>query len=68
MVCIVTLTTTRAQQSEIYNYDGIAINGYDAVAYFNESKPVKGIDTLWLEWKGVKWLFSNKENTNMIHI
>lgn len=41
---------------------GIAIRGYDTVAYFKNKKPVKGKDEFSTEWKGAKWKFSSKEN------
>ena len=52
----------RAQQSEIFAPGGKAIKGYDAVAFFKESKPVKGADSLSYDWKGAHWLFSSAEN------
>lgn len=51
-----------AQNSEIYAPSGIAINGYDAVAFFKDSKPVKGLNNLSYSWKNVNWLFASKEN------
>jgi YHS domain-containing protein len=42
-----------------------AINGYDTVAYFTVSKPVKGLDSLVYEWRGAKWKFSTQENLDL---
>lgn len=39
-----------------------AINGYDSVAYFTESKPVKGNDAFVSQWKGAKWKFATQAN------
>lgn len=48
-----------AQSSEIFQTkEGIAIKGYDPVAFFLEQKPVKGSDSFRLEWKSAIWLFS----------
>ncbi len=44
---------------------GIAINGYDTVAYFTASKPVKGLDSLVHEWKGAKWKFATAANLDL---
>jgi YHS domain-containing protein len=41
---------------------GLALKGYDAVAYFTESKPVKGSPSFTYEWNGAKWQFSTKQN------
>jgi hypothetical protein len=45
--------------------DGIAIKGYDSVAYFTMRKPVKGDHKYTYEWKGAKWLFENKAHIAM---
>lgn len=39
-----------------------AIHGYDTVAYFTESKAVKGNDQFAVEYNGATWLFSQAEN------
>ena len=49
-------------QSEIYAPKGTAINGFDVVAFFHESKPVRGTDELSYSYKNATWLFSSKEN------
>ncbi len=54
-----------AQQHEIYVTDNTAINGFDAVAYFTEGKPVKGIGEITVFYKDVNWLFSSKENAEL---
>ena len=40
--------------------DGVAIKGYDTVAYFTMGKAVKGDKQYGYEWNGAKWLFSNR--------
>ena len=45
--------------------DGIALKGYDTVAYFTVGKPVKGDLQFSHEWKGSKWLFSSKEHLDL---
>jgi hypothetical protein len=45
--------------------DGVAIRGYDAVAYFNQNKAIKGSDDYQHSWKGVVWKFSNEENLKL---
>ena len=44
------------------NGDGIAIKGYDPVAYFTLSRPVKGLKEYQFEWNNAKWLFANNEH------
>ena len=40
----------------------VAIKGYDTVAYFTESKAVKGSDQFQTTWKEAKWKFASKAN------
>jgi len=47
---------------KIYSSGGKAIEGYDPVAYFTDSKPVKGNSATAYEWKGTTWQFSNAAN------
>src|SRR5260221_12384776 len=37
---------------------GIAIKGYDTVAYFEQSQAVKGSPKFEYTWNGAKWLFA----------
>ncbi len=45
--------------------DGLAIKGYDTVAYFTVGKPVKGNTQYSHEWNGARWLFSSKEHLDL---
>ncbi|MBB3839687.1 YHS domain-containing protein [Runella defluvii] len=51
-----------AQEKAIFQKNGIAINGHDAVAYFTDSKAVEGSESFVFEWMGAKWLFSSSEH------
>jgi YHS domain-containing protein len=42
-----------------------AINGYDTVAYFTDGKPVKGLDSLVVEWMGAKWKFATQAHADL---
>jgi YHS domain-containing protein len=41
---------------------GVAIKGYDPVAYFTDAKPVEGNGDFTFEWNGAKWRFANAEH------
>ncbi|MDD9909240.1 MAG: hypothetical protein OXR62_06060 [Ahrensia sp.] len=45
--------------------DGIAINGYDPVAYFKQNAPVEGSADYTTLYKGVTWRFSSAENRDL---
>ena len=38
---------------------GVAIKGYDPVAYFTQSKPVKGSPTFTYQWMNSNWWFAS---------
>jgi len=44
---------------------GVAINGYDTVAYFTDKKPVKGSETHAYQWMGANWLFASQEHLDL---
>lgn len=45
--------------------NGIAIKGYDPVAYFTLNRPVPGKETYQFQWNGAKWLFSSEEHLEL---
>lgn len=45
--------------------DGLAVRGYDTVAYFVAENAVKGEARYQYVWNGAKWLFSSEENMKM---
>jgi YHS domain-containing protein len=45
--------------------DGVAIKGYDTVAYFTDRRPVKGSKEFEYRWKGAQWWFSHAAHRDM---
>ena len=45
--------------------DGIALKGYDAVAYFTTGEPTPGVDEYTHRWKGVTYRFASAENLEL---
>ena len=41
---------------------GIAVSGYDPVAYFTEGRPVRGLARFSLRHKGAEWRFASAAN------
>jgi len=41
---------------------GVAVKGYDPVAYFRVSKPVKGSAAFAYRWMDATWWFANADN------
>ena len=44
------------------DFFGKAIKGFDPVAYFTQSKPVRGDDDYTYRWNNAKWYFSSAQN------
>src|SRR5688572_1294169 len=46
----------------IFETAGVAIAGYDPVAYFTDSKPVEGSKEHTFDWNGASWRFASAEH------
>ena len=44
---------------------GVAIKGYDPVAYFTESRAIKGSSKYFYNWNEASWHFSTPENRDL---
>ncbi|MCU9847601.1 YHS domain protein [Defluviimonas sp. WL0024] len=52
------LSPVFARESTIFAPGGVAISGYDPVAYFTEGRPVPGHAGHALMWRGATWYFA----------
>jgi len=59
-----------AQTKTLLNLDktGVAIQGYDPVAFFTDSKPVKGEPELAIKRDGALYYFASKEHRELFKI
>jgi YHS domain-containing protein len=62
LIALTVVSCTKSLQAVNVDKEGIAIKGYDPVAYFDEGGPAKGTEEYSFEWNGAKWLFSTKEH------
>jgi hypothetical protein len=46
-------------------FGNVAIEGYDTVAYFTDSKAVKGSPDITQIWKGATWRFASEEHRKL---
>jgi len=46
-------------------FGGVAILGYDTVAYFTKDRAVKGSEEFSYEWLGTPWHFASQEHQEM---
>lgn len=61
-VVIMLIVGAPAIAGSVYVSDGFAIEGYDPVAYFTDSKPVKGSYLYQYRWHDATWLFASAEH------
>jgi YHS domain-containing protein len=47
------------------NIFGVAIKGYDTVAYFTEKRAVKGKSKFSYNWNDAKWYFASAKNRDL---
>jgi YHS domain-containing protein len=57
--------TARAEKPINTTLFGVAIKGYDPVAYFTSAKPTKGSSDHTFEWNGAKWHFASAANKDL---
>jgi YHS domain-containing protein len=57
--------SVRAFEKINQNFFGVAIKGYDTVAYHTEGRAVKGTRKISYEWNDAKWYFSSTENREL---
>lgn len=49
----------------VFETDGVAIAGYDAVAYFTDAKAVEGTKRHSFDWYGATWHFVSEANRDI---
>jgi YHS domain-containing protein len=57
-----TLLSLTSHAGEFNEHSGVAIKGYDPVAFFKQNKPVRGNDDLRFDYKGSTFVFASAEN------
>ena len=63
LAAVVLLCLSRfAGAGEFFEVNGVALGGYDPVAYFDVGQPTKGMKPLAYTYKGSVFLFANEAN------
>lgn len=57
-----------AQPTKFTGKNGIAIKGFDPVAYFTQQAAVEGNDQYTTDWSGIKWKFSSQSNLDSFKV
>ena len=62
---IVHLAAQPTAAAAINNTRGIALDGYDVVAYFVSGRPIQGSAAFAHRWQGVTWHFATADNRDV---
>ena len=54
----------RAAEPEVFQSNGIAINGADPLVYFNAGRPDTLFNAHSVDWHGAEWQFDSAENAS----
>lgn len=67
LLVVMALATTPLAWAKTYfnTTEGLALKGYDPIAYFTLSKPRMGSDAFQYEWGGARWQFVSAENQEL---
>ena len=64
LAAVVARPFAQGASSKVNAAGGVAIEGYDPVAYFTEGRPVPGRPEFAVERDGARWLFASEANRN----
>lgn len=62
LVALTVPLETRAGEAWYTNEKGVAIQGFDPVAYFTVGRPTEGVRDFEHEWQGATWRFASQEH------
>lgn len=62
---ILTACTSKQNTAQVFATADGAIQGYDPVAYFTQSKPVKGVKEFSFNYADQMWYFATAENLEL---
>ena len=65
LLCLTTPSVGEAKDEIYTNWRGLAIRGYDPVAFFKDGTPIEGSKEFELTWKEAKWRFASAENRDL---
>src|SRR5882724_7617720 len=62
VLTLLALAVPASAKEPQYTNGGLALSGYDTVAYFSDGKPVKGHPENAIQWGGARWQFATAAN------
>ncbi len=65
LIGMLPLSTGWAKEPINTDSRGLAIEGYDPIAYFTKGKPLKGSKEFTFKWTGATWRFASAEHLDL---
>ncbi len=65
MIGLLDQSVARATEPINSDAQGLAIQGYDPVAYFIQGEPLKGTEKFSYHWMGAEWRFASAEHLDL---
>ena len=66
LLCVHTPSTSAASpEINLGHLNGLALGGYDPVAYFRMSRPVEGDRDIFTDYRGARWVFATEEHRRL---
>lgn len=65
LASVITVFSLTGHAGSFYEKDGVAINGYDSVAYFDSNKALRGSDAHTAVYKGSTFHFATPRNRDL---
>ncbi len=65
LLTLVSVQAAWAKSATNTNWRGLAVKGYDVVAYFTMGKPVKGNSDFSYKWNDATWRFSSQKHLDL---
>lgn len=67
VIAVISVLANLAHAGEVVNIDksGLALQGYDPVAYFTDGKPVKGSAEFTTDYKGARYQFVSAQHRDV---
>jgi hypothetical protein len=65
VVLVIWVIPGKAHKTVNTNIFGVAIKGYDTVAYFTEGRAVQGTSEFEVTWQDARWRFASAANRDL---
>ena len=62
VILFLLLSLQVSAKDKTFSSSGVAIRGYDTVAFFESEQAIQGVEKYQTQWQGTNWYFSNEKH------